>query len=127
MPELKKILLAEDDEFLASLLKNRFKREGFDLRVVRTGEEALASLTKDKPALLILDIILPGIIGFDIIEILKKEPNYTIPPFIVVSNLGQEEDIVRAKNLGAVAYFVKSRIVIDELVQKVTELIKTTP
>jgi len=121
MPEPKKIILAEDDEFLSSLLKNRLQREGFDIKLAKSGDEALAALRKSKPDLLLLDIILPNKIGFDIIEELRDDKSYgPLPPFIVISNLGQEEDIRRAKDLGALEYFIKARIIIDDLIKRVT-------
>lgn len=113
----KKILLAEDDTFLATLLRTRLVREGFNVIGATTGDEVIPLLQKEKPHLLLLDIILPGKGGHEILEELKKTKIQT--PFMVISNLGQEEDVDRAKKQGAVSYFVKSRIALDELVSAV--------
>jgi DNA-binding response OmpR family regulator len=118
LAELKRILIAEDDEFLSSLLKNRLQRENFSVLVAKNGLEAFDALKTFKPHLVLLDIILPGKLGFEILEDAKKDPKLATIPFIVMSNLGQEEDIQKAKALGAIEYFVKARILIDDLVKK---------
>lgn len=123
MPELKRILLAEDDEFLSSLLKNRLQREGLAVDSAKTGDQAISFLKTTKPDLMLLDIILPGKLGFEILEEIKKDPKLAKPPFMVMSNLGQEDDIKRAKELGAIEYFVKSRILIDDLVKSITHFL----
>ena len=124
MPELKRILLAEDDEFLSSLLKNRLQREGLVVDSAKTGDQAIVLLKTTKPDLMLLDIILPGKLGFEVLDEMKADPKLAKPPFMVMSNLGQEDDIKRAKELGALEYFVKSRIMIDDLVKRVTSFLK---
>lgn len=116
--QTKKILLAEDDTFLAALLKTRLSREGLTVVCATTGDEVIPLLQKEKPDLLLLDIILPGKGGHEILEEFKKAKNKT--PFMVISNLGQDEDVERAKKQGAIFYFVKSHIALDELVSAVT-------
>ncbi len=114
----KKILIAEDDSFLSTLLKNRLLREGFEVATVSRGDEVIAALKKERPILLLLDIILPGKVGYEVIEDMKKEAMKV--PFMIISNLAQEEDIKRAKDYGAVEYFVKAHIAIDDLVKRVS-------
>ncbi len=123
MAELKKILLAEDDEFLSSLLKNRLQREGFEVQLARTGPETTELLKTGKPDLLLLDIILPGKLGFEIMEEVKKDPRLSKVPVMIMSNLGQDEDIKRAKSLGAIEYFVKARVMIDDLIKRITSFL----
>lgn len=113
----KKILLAEDDSFLSTLLKTRLVREGFDVFTASTGEEVIPLIEKEKPDLLLLDIILPGKGGHEILADLKKSKSK--PPFMIISNLGQDEDMSRAKEQGAIEYFVKAHISLDDLVAKV--------
>ncbi len=120
MSELKKILIAEDDEFLSSLLKNRLQRDGFAVQIARTGEETMAALKAIRPDLVLLDIILPGKLGFEILEDVQKDAKLVKIPFMVMSNLGQDDDIRKAKDLGALEYFVKSRILIDDLIKKIS-------
>jgi DNA-binding response OmpR family regulator len=115
----KKILVAEDDAFLSTLLKNRLAREGFDVLTVGHGDEVIPLIKKEKPDLLLLDIILPGKVGYDILEDLSKAGSKL--PFMVISNLSQDEDIKRAKSYGALEYFVKAKIGIDDLVSRVKQ------
>lgn len=123
MPEPKKILLAEDDDFLSSLLKNRLQREGFSVQLAKTGDEVVEMLGTYKPDLVLLDIILPGKLGFEILADMKKDPKLSKLPFMVISNLGQDEDVQKAKALGAIEYFVKARIMIDELIKKIASFL----
>ncbi len=116
-PALKRILLAEDDAFLSTLLKTRLEREGFTVTVVGRGDEVLPALKKTKGDLLLLDIILPGKVGYEVLDDLEKADLKT--PFIVISNLAQEEDMKRAKQYGALEYFVKAHISIDSLIKRI--------
>jgi len=124
MPDKKKILVAEDDNFLSTLLKNRLIRDGFDVSIVGRGDEVVPALKKQKMDLLLLDIILPGKIGYDVIDDLKEAKLKT--PFMIISNLAQDEDVQRAKKAGAIEYFVKAHVAIDELVKRVTSFLNTT-
>ncbi len=124
MDTAKKILLAEDDEFLSSLIKNRLEREHFTVKVAVNGDEVVAMVREFQPDLVLLDIILPGKLGFEILEEMQKDPKLSKLPFMVMSNLGQESDITRAKELGAVDYFVKARIMIDDLIGRISAFLK---
>ncbi len=122
-----KILLVEDDQFLLSLLKTRLEKEKFDVILAHDGPEALKLLRETKPDLILLDIILPGMSGFDVLEEVQKDPQLRDKksiPVIIISNLGQESDIERGKELGVADYFVKARVSIDELVKKVNTFVK---
>ncbi|MFH1759001.1 MAG: response regulator [Patescibacteria group bacterium] len=116
----KQILLVEDDQFLATLLKMRLKKEGFAVMVARDGNEALEALKKTKFDLVLMDIILPGKSGFEAMEQIVANPQYGgKTPIMIISNLGQESDVNRGKELGAVEYFVKAQTPIDTLVEKI--------
>ena len=122
-----KILLVEDDQFLLSLMKTRLEKEKFDVILAHDGPEALKLLRETKPDLILLDIILPGMSGFDVLEEVQKDPQLRDKksiPVIIISNLGQESDIERGKELGVADYFVKARVSIDELVKKVNTFVK---
>lgn len=119
MADAKKILIAEDDEFLSSLIKNRLEREHLTVKVVSDGNDVISKIKEFQPDLVLLDIILPGKLGFEILEDIKKDEKFGKLSFMVMSNLGQDSDIARAKELGAIDYFVKSRIMIDDLISKV--------
>lgn len=121
---MKKILLVEDDSFLSSLLKNRLQKEGFDIVLAKDGDEAVNYLTNIKPDLLLLDLILPKKTGFEVMEELRSNPqlqgNVNLP-IIVISNLGQQEDITKSRQLGAIEYYIKAKVSIDELVEKIKQ------
>jgi two-component system, OmpR family, alkaline phosphatase synthesis response regulator PhoP len=121
---MKKILLIEDDPFLASLLGNRLKKEGFELETVKTGNDAMKALRANLPDLALLDIILPGKSGFEVLEDIKSEPQISQVPVMIISNLGQDSDVAKGKELGAVEYIVKAKISIDDLVKKVKDFLK---
>mgnify|MGYP001571948510 CR=1 FL=1 len=121
----KRILLTEDDEFLSALIKNRLEREGFEVKIAKTGDEVISILKIFKPDLVLMDIILPGKFGFDVLEEMRADPKLSQVPFMVISNLGQETDIARAKSLGAVDYFVKARIMIDDLIKRIKSFLES--
>lgn len=121
-----KILLVEDDPFLSSLLKNRLQKEGLEIILARNGDEAIDNLKISDANLMLLDIILPKKTGFEILEEIRSDPQLAVKelPIIIISNLGQDEDIKRGKELGVVAYFVKAKISIDDLILKIKDFIK---
>ncbi len=118
---MKKILLVEDDQFLGPLMKNRLAKEGFVLTWVVNGDEALAALKAGQFDLILMDIILPGYSGFEAMEKIVADPQCGKTPIIIISNLGQESDIARGKELGAVRYFIKAQTPIDELAARIQE------
>ena len=117
------ILLVEDDQFLSVLLKNRLVQEGFNVLLAVTGDEALKILETNKPNLILMDIILPAKSGFETMESIMADPKYGRVPVMIISNLGQDSDIARGKQLGAIEYFVKAQISIDEMVIKIKEFL----
>ncbi|KKS82836.1 MAG: hypothetical protein UV58_C0004G0009 [Candidatus Wolfebacteria bacterium GW2011_GWC1_43_10] len=115
----KKILLVEDDPFLSSLLKNRFTREGIEVIYAKDGQEAITLLQGNKPDLILLDLILPKKSGFEVMEEIRRDPQIQDAPVIIISNLGQPEDIQKGQELGAVEYFIKAKTSIDDLVANI--------
>src|SRR3989344_2936162 len=124
MPEQKTILLVEDEPLLGNLLKQRLEKEVIQVVLKRDGEEALRTLHELKPDLILLDIILPKISGFEVLETMKSDPQLERAPVIIVSNLGQDSDIARGQSLGAVQYFVKARLSIEDLVEQAKLLLQ---
>ena len=121
-----KVLLVEDDQFLSSLLKNRLVREQFEVVTAEDGAKALEALKTMRPDVMLLDIILPGKSGFEVLEELRAGPRFqgkNMFPVIIISNLGQESDLERSRELGAVDYFVKARSSIDEIAKRAREVI----
>ena len=110
----KKVLVVEDDPFLSQLLVNRLKRLGVGVTRAADGQEGLEMFRSAGPDLVLLDLILPRKSGFEVLETVRSDPSLQAIPVIVVSNLGQESDMARGKELGAVEYFVKAKTLMFE-------------
>jgi len=124
METVNKILLVEDDIFLSSLLKNRLQKENLEVVLAKNGEEAMSFLKETKPNLILLDIILPKKSGWELMEELRADPQLKDEtPIIIISNLGQPEDIVRGQQLGAIEYFIKAKTSIDDLVNRIKDFL----
>lgn len=120
----KTILLVEDDVFLSNLLMTRLQKVGLRVIKAMTGEEALNILRgTDLPDLILLDIILPQRSGFEVLEEIQSDPNLNKALVIIISNLGQESDVQRGKQLGAISYFVKAQTPIDKLVGEIQKIL----
>lgn len=117
-----KIVIVEDDKFLQKILTTKFAKEGFDVRTATDGEAALALVNEALPDMILTDLILPKMSGFEVLTELKTNPKTKNVPAIVLTNLGQEEDKLRAKSLGAVEFMVKADFSINEVVAKVKEI-----
>lgn len=119
MDTKKKILLVEDDTALAGVYSSRLTLEGFDVRQVNNGEEALSAALEYKPDLILLDAMMPKISGFDVLDILRNTPETTNVRVIMLTALSQPKDKERAESLGADDYLVKSQVVIGDVIDRV--------
>lgn len=124
--ETHKVLIIEDDHFLSSILKNRLEKEGFRVLQAFDGDEGLAMARKEKPDVVLLDLIMPKVSGFEVLEGIASDPELSRIPVMIASNLGQDSDIEKAKSLGAHDYYVKVRTSIDELAQMVKNVLEKT-
>ncbi len=115
-----KILIIEDDRFLIKLYSNKLRKEGFEIMEAISGEEGLKKALSEKPDLVLLDLVLPYKSGFEILSEIKMNPATKDIPVIILTNLGQESDIQRGLNLGAVAYLIKT----DFSVTRLPEIVK---
>lgn len=118
-----KVLIIEDDKFLSAILKGRLEKEAYTVFQAFDGEEGLNMMRETKPDLVILDLIMPKVSGFEFLESVSADPLLNQIPIVVISNLGQESDIEKAKNLGVMEYYVKARVSIDELNQIIKNFI----
>lgn len=118
----KRILLVEDDEFLGSILTTRLKGRGAEVLCLKNGEEAVEVLKKDPYDALLLDILLPGMSGFDVLEIIRSNQATSTLPVAVVSNFNQVKDIERAKAMNA-KFFVKALVNPDEIINEVEKML----
>ncbi|MEI6326755.1 MAG: response regulator [Candidatus Roizmanbacteria bacterium] len=116
---MKKILIAEDDKFLANAYRAKMVKAGFDVLIVKDGDEILKSVETYSPDLVLLDLVMPKRDGFSVLEELKKDPKYNTLPVIIASNLGQREDMQKALALGAKDFIIKSDFSLDQIVEKI--------
>lgn len=122
-----KILLVEDDSNLREIYGARLEAEGYTVVTAADGEEGLAVAVKERPDLIIADIMMPKISGFDMLDILRTTPETKDVKVIVMTALSQDEDRKRGESLGADKYFVKSQVVLEDLVASVKELLSGAP
>lgn len=119
MDRTPKILLVEDDIGLASVYKARLEAEGFNVEHCNDGEAALSTAVKFRPDLIILDVMMPKISGFDVLDILHNTPETMNIKVIMLTALSQPNDLEKAKNLGADDYLVKSQVVIADVIERI--------
>lgn len=117
----KKILIAEDERAIAKALELKLKNSGYDVTVAYDGQEALNNLKTNQYDLLVLDLMMPNVDGYQVLENLRDSNNTT--PVIVASNLSQDNDFQKAKSLGAKDYFIKSNTSLAELVEKIKSIL----
>ncbi len=119
-----RILVVEDDAFLFSLVSERLGKEGYKIITAMDGEQALKALETEVPDVLILDVIMPGMNGFEVLKKIKADPRYKAMSIIVFSNLGQEHEIEEAKKLGADEFLVKAKFTLKEVADRIAALLK---
>ena len=121
---MKKILLVEDDPFLIDIYTDKFKASGFDIEVASRGEEALEKAKEGKFQFLLLDIVLPQVDGWEILRKIKADPKLKNLKVIILSNLGQREEVEKGIKLGAVKYLIKAHYTPSEVVKEIKQLLK---
>jgi two-component system phosphate regulon response regulator PhoB len=122
----KRILLVEDDDGLANVYVTRLEAEGFNVQRVANGEDALATALSYKPNLVLLDVMMPKVSGFDVLDILRNTPETANLKIIMLTALSQDSDKQRAEALGADDYLVKSQVVIADVIDRIRQLLATT-
>jgi len=120
----KKILIIEDDKFLRELIVKKLVKEGYEISEAVDGEEGIKKVKEEKPDLVLLDLILPGIDGFEVLSRTKEDPTLSQIPVIILSNLGQKEDVQRGLGLGAVDYLIKAHFTPGEIIEKMKAILK---
>ena len=122
----KQVLIVEDDEFLRSLTAKRLEKEGFGIAVAVDGETGVAALDADPtPDLILLDLLLPGLDGFEVLKKTRAHAKTKDVPVIIFSNLGQKEDIEKAKANGANDFLIKANFTLDDVVAKIHSQLST--
>ena len=117
----KRILFVEDDDALASVYIVRLEAEGFTVQRVGNGEDALAAAVSFKPDLVLLDVMMPKISGFDVLDILRNTPETANLKVVMLTALSQESDKKRAEQLGVDDYLVKSQVVITDVIARIKQ------
>ena len=118
-----KILLVEDDNNLREIFEMRLQAEGYDTLAASDGEEALVVALKEKPDLIIADIMMPKMSGFEMLETLRAAPDMNKVKVVMMTALGQAEDQARGEKLGVVKYLVKSQVTLEDFVRVVKEVL----
>lgn len=116
---MNKILLVEDEPFLRSLMTAKLQKDGFEVEEAFDGEDALKKIKESKPAIVLLDLILPGIGGFDVLMQIKNNPETAFIPVIILSNLGSRDDKEKGIKLGAYDFVIKAQFTPEEIVEKI--------
>ena len=119
----KYILLIEDDPFLIDIYTTKFREANFEVEVVEDGEKALTSLKERKPDLLLLDIVLPNVDGWEILREIREDSNLKDLKVVILSNLGQKEEVEKGFKLGAAKYLIKAHHTPTEVVEEVKKII----
>jgi len=116
-----KILFVEDDDALANVYMTRLQAEGFDVRRVPNGEDALSVALQYHPDLILLDVMMPKVSGFDVLDILRNTPETAAVKIVMLTALSQDSDKERAQSLGVDDYLVKSQVVIADVVDRIKQ------
>lgn len=125
--KLKKILVVEDDSTMREIVVQKLKASGFNVVEAEDGAKAIKAIEKEKPNLILLDLMLPEVDGFGVLENIRANPDQDIAktPVIILTNLWSKEEIIKTKNLGVSAYIIKAYLTTEEILDKVNEIIKT--
>src|SRR3954469_24650135 len=119
-----KVLLVEDDNNLREIFQMRLQAEGYDTLVAGDGEEALGVAVKEKPDLIIADVMMPKLSGFEMLETLRAAPEMKDTKVIMMTALGQAEDRARGEKLAVIKYLVKSQVTLEDFVRVVREVLQ---
>ena len=119
-----KILIIEDDKFLRELIMQKVGKEGYGVVGAVDGEEGVKMAKEEQPGLILLDLILPAMDGFEVLRQLKEQETTKNIPVIILSNLGQKEDIDKGMQLGANDYMIKAHFTPGEITEKIKSIVK---
>ena len=121
-----KVLIIEDDKFLRELINRKLQSKNFETVLAIDGETGLDLIIKENPDIVLLDLILPGINGFEVLTKVKKNEKTKNIPVIILSNLGQKDDIEKGMGIGATDYLVKAHFTPSEIVEKINQILEKT-
>ncbi len=120
---MKKILLVEDDQFLVDIYAVKLKESGFSIDVASDGEEAVKKAKKNSFDLMLLDIVLPKVDGWDVLAQIRREPKLKDLKVIIISNLGQKEDVEKGMGFGVKKYLIKAHYAPSEVIKEIKKVL----
>lgn len=120
---IKMVFVVEDDKFMRNLLINKLQKEGFQTEGLGSGEEALELMKTKTPNLILLDLILPNMDGFEVIQYLKSDPRLSNIPVLILSNLGEKKDVEKAEEIGVAGFLIKANFTPSEIIKKIHDLL----
>jgi len=121
---MKSILLVEDDPFVVDIYTTKLKEVGFSIDVAEDGEEALRKLKEKKPDLMVLDIVLPNIDGWELLKKIREELGLEDLKVVVLSNLSQKNEVEKSSGFGVIKYFIKAHFTPSEVVEEIKKVLK---
>ena len=121
---MKKILLVEDDPFLIDIYSTKLEEAGFNVSIAKEGSQVLEMAKKNKPDLILLDIVLPNVDGWQILKQIKEEPSSKQAKIIILSNLSQKEEVEKGMRLGADRYLIKSDYTPSQVLEEIKKLLE---
>ncbi|MFA5050568.1 MAG: response regulator [Patescibacteria group bacterium] len=124
---IKKILIAEDEPDMRGILASMIESAGYNVVQAEDGERALNLAIKEKPDLILLDLSMPKLNGFEVLEKLRYDPVGSTIPVVILSNLGQDKEVAKGKALGAVDYLIKSNVHLTDILDKIGKYIVVKP
>lgn len=120
----KKVLIIEDDSYILDMYKIKLKASGFEVITANDGMEGLEILKKERPDIILLDVIMPKMDGFSVLKEIKNRPELSEIPVVLLTNLGQRENIEKGFELGATSYIIKAHFTPTEIVKKIKDVLK---
>lgn len=118
-----KVLIVEDDSFIVDMYTTKLELEGFQVVSAEDGLKGLEVAKREKPTIILLDILMPKMDGFAYLEAAKKDPEIKDIPVLLLTNLGQKEDVQKGYELGAVGYLIKAHFMPSEVVEKIKQIL----
>ncbi|MFZ2969796.1 MAG: response regulator [Minisyncoccia bacterium] len=119
-----KVLIIEDDSYISDMYKIKFESENFETIVAEDGISGIKEIEKQKPDIVLLDIVMPKVDGFSVLKMIKKNEDSKDIPVVLLTNLGQKDNVERGFELGATSYIIKAHFTPSEVVKKVKEILE---
>lgn len=119
-----KILIIEDDSYISDMYRIKLENSGFEVIIASDGIEGFKVLEKQKPDVILLDVVMPKMDGFNVLKMIKNDSDYNDIPIILLTNLGQKENVKRGFELGAASYIIKAHFTPSEVVEKIKDVLK---